>query len=257
MKDVCRCLRKSASWLAALVLLAGCAGSVPPTPLEVHSHQRVQASLNEPIMSSIQMLFGADQEIGAIDLVVVRDPDPFGESYSSTDLVQVEVPQVTIQREDQTRFLSMFLVFESSTGRLLVAYTIPSEQFLKSRRSSNSKDPEEDCSHSYRGIAALPTSELKSKLPEVLSAFWRHSGLDPGEAGQLILRPRSIDNDLPGRSPYLGQLVPTPGFKPWWVIQLLGYPPRLWGLHHRELVTQYVYMFVDEDLETGCGNALP
>jgi hypothetical protein len=145
----------------------------------------------------------------------------------------------------------MFLVFEPTTGKLLLAYTTPSQELLKSRPAKNARDAEEAMAD--RRIAALQTSMLKSKLPEVLSNFWEHTGIDPGEAGQVIVRPRSIDNNLPGREEFLGHRVPTPGFKPWWIIQMLGCPPRLVGVGHREWVMQHLWALLDGELEIGFG----
>jgi hypothetical protein len=61
---------------------------------------------------------------------------------------------------------------------------------------------------------------------------------------------------LPGVEDPLGA-HPIPGFKPWWIIHLLGSPPSLFGLHHREWVTQHLYMLEDDDPETGFGSSFP
>lgn len=251
MRIALRLLAKVASCLGLLQLVACASVNRSATPLHVQSFP-LHGTPTSTIKNTLQMLFGAEPTIGGIDAVTILDSDSFGESYSS-DLVQVEVPEVQIQRENQTTVLHMFLVFESSTGKLLLAYTSPSEQFLKSPPAKNAGETEEGFQSESHKVEALHTFKLKSTLPAMLSSFWQKTGLDPSKAGQVIVRPRSIDNDWPGSEEFLGRRIPTPGIKPWWIIHLLGCPPSLVGVSHWEWATQHLWAFSDDDPETGFG----
>jgi hypothetical protein len=162
MRNALRLLAKVASYLGLLQLLACASVNRSATPLHVQSFP-LHGTPTSTIKNSLRMLFGAEPTIGGIDAVTILDSDSFGESYSA-DLVQVEVPEVQIQRENQTTVLHMFLVLESQTGKLLLAYTIPSEEFLKSRPPKNAVDPEERYQSEGRRIESLQVPNLESRL---------------------------------------------------------------------------------------------
>jgi len=130
------------------------------------------------------------------ELVDLTDEMPFGENMTSRRAWQVGVPmRITKHEGTDEAVVDVTLVMDENDGRLLLAYTKPSEtwvlpdpNFVERDSSANPRGPQ--------GAEPLETAEVKSNVREILGVVWQF-GTDPSKAGQVILRPRKLLSTWP------------------------------------------------------------
>jgi hypothetical protein len=195
------------------------------------------------------------QQPASVKRVEFQDRRPYGE-VGHRDIWLARYESVPVRRPDSTfAAVTVSLAFDAEAGNLFCAFTDPTPTWAKPKGYLGDDDIEAKMSERWRVFPAR-YGELRSTLTEVLAAAWRHCGADPGREGQIIVRPRWIQNKLRKSNPTDpdGPTLPPDPACNMWIIEVLG--AFIMERYGANLTTQ-IAVIRDGDLHYTGGMYLP
>ena len=147
-----------------------------------------------------------------------QDSAPFGPDSAGT--AWLVVGQFDFSGA-KTERIPVNLLIDSMTGRLVAAYTDSTGAWPPVTAPGAEVTAAERCKMAGWKLAHEIPDTLHSTVPDVMSAVIRHDGVDPGNAGQMFLRPRWNTPRLPARTEG-DKLVPLRGKEKVWIVQVFG-----------------------------------
>jgi hypothetical protein len=169
---------------------------------------------------------------------ILNDSVPMGGESMTRGAIRVLLSGVKIQRDEAEplALIDLWLVLkpEAPEGtQVLTVYTKPADVWAMPNPNSAPRDPEDAVRGGHGWVGPLTGEKMTTPLVNVLTFVWRH-GIHPGEAGQIIVRPRSamtawpppqsqVDSVASALSPggVAGQPVLNER-QPYWLVQVLG-----------------------------------
>ena len=183
-----------------------------------------------PLLDSSAALDSARRSVGLVDkdaapasigLAVLTDRHPFGETFANRPVWIVAFPAVTIDRRDETASVKVPItaVIDPIDGRLLEAFTPAKDVWVPPVIAP--RDPEREASEDGWSVSACESPKLGSTVAQVLVAFWKSQGVNPKNAGQIVLRPRIVACALPAVMKG-NKYVPLRKPGPVWIVHVMG-----------------------------------
>lgn len=184
-----------------------------------------RASTLPPDLNDSQAVAAALRYVGRDDasaakaeaFVVVTDKTPYG-SHTTTVFYAwlVKVPAVTVRGPEGTPpgSLDVTVIVNSRDQALEAVFRSAgnAREGAPGKPSGASAAPFEETAKAGWRLKQPASPGLRSNASEILSAFWRQTGLDPGAAGPWLLRPRLVALDQ------------APGPVTYWMLQFSGMP---------------------------------
>jgi hypothetical protein len=157
------------------------------------------------------------------------DKFPFWETLDGRKVWKVKLRGIKVENphfketdfpESKSVQIDLSLILDHESKQLIAAFTDPKDIWAQPSPTAPGHDPEAETAIGAK-ILPLGSAKLETSVIDVLGLFWRHV-MNPEMSGQLILRPRLMENSYPPEM-IEGQLAPNKwGAKPWWIIQSLG-----------------------------------
>jgi hypothetical protein len=147
--------------------------------------------------------------------VAITDKTPYG-SYTTTVffawLVKVHAVAVSGPEGAPPGSLDVTVIVNSRDQVLEAVFPSAgnAKDGVPGKPSAASAGPFEETAKAGWHLTQPASPGLRSNVAEILAAFWRQTGLDPGTAGPWLLRPRLVS------------LAPAPGPVTYWMLQLGG-----------------------------------
>jgi hypothetical protein len=130
---------------------------------------------------------GVPRKPTTLTLVELRDERPYGAcAQSRAWLARFDSVLVTAEGKGSKR-IAVSLAFDTFHHDLLCAFTDASPVWAQGAKRS---ELEARWRQSGRNTSPAQYKSLKSSVVAVLEEGWRNWGIDPGQRGQVILRPR-------------------------------------------------------------------
>jgi hypothetical protein len=185
-------------------------------------------------------------------LVESEDQDPFGPPATSVAWMFQKV--VDLRNDASVASVEVTILVDASSGSLLSAFTRARDKWLHSLEPE--QDPEEVVRNGWNTQDSLP-AQMTSNVVQVLEAVWRE-GFDPGEAGQIVVRPRWVTARFPARE-INGEFVSVRPEEKEWIVQILGTATGTLPGPGRTRVTStgMIFRLADGSLEFLAGFLLP
>jgi hypothetical protein len=122
-----------------------------------------------------------------------------------------------VNKSGKTSKVGLDVAYDVDNGEILLAYTHPRDEWVVP--SLPIRDPEKEASKARWDVARAEPQSVSTDVIEVIQAIWNDIGLDPSEAGQIVLRPRIITCGFP-RDPQTKK--PLYVETPVWIVDVRG-----------------------------------
>lgn len=169
----------------------------------------------------------------SVKLVDFTDQRPYGER--KRQLVWLaRYESLTVRCDSLTASIALSFALESSSERLLCAFTDPSPRWARSTEPTGDIE-------ATMGWKMYPAQyeSLQSQVMDVIAVMWKTYSADPTNVGQLVLRPRYNKND------FRSLVLDTPQSNVW-VVEVLG---KFVMERHDDVWTTLVIAWRDGDLK--------
>lgn len=244
--------------MAAAVALAQTAGpdrgpsQGPVTVTPVKTTRRVSAAA---FLKAREIIGNVAQQVTSVHAVELEDARPYGEVAQRTvELARFESVPVRSPNGWESVSIPLSLAFDADTGAFVCAFTDAKDEWVRSPLDSGAIEKRV----ADAGWKTAPChGPLASTLVDVIEAAWKRFGVDPGKAGQVVIRPRFVTNAYPADE-VGGKMVPRIPPADVWIVEILGVVvmERDDEYGHRSLTT-LVAQFRDGDLESLPSMMLP
>lgn len=219
----------------------------PHSPLSF-SGMSTRSRSDEDIALTARLLGGgstANVQVGSYE-----DKTPFGDVNIVNDATAIE-GIVLVRSPDGKTSQSVPVTLVIKEERVVSVFTAARDKWIEPCAELYPRDVEKEaCSAVVESLKPL-LSVPSSSVAQVLETLWKY-GIAPDDAGQIILRPRTVMTVWPWEP---GPIGPRPGpatKRPFWICHALG------RIAHEEsdgsgYLTQNVAFIHDLGLEVVCG----
>jgi hypothetical protein len=161
--------------------------------------------------------FGAANE--GVLLTLVRVPDLRFDVGPASDEDSISASTKDLEAIARAGRMDMSLVLDQS-GQLIAAYSDPKETWVLPMLGSTPRDPEAEATGRATIGPLPPGTKLRSSIAQILGQL-RNIEVNPGLAGQVVLRPRLVTSPWPPTQ-VDGEWVPNTAPRVYWLVQVLG-----------------------------------
>ena len=165
-------------------------------------------------------VLGAAIELRSVRKVAFSDERPYGEDGRRRTVWLARYEAVPVQADSGRRCTSvtLSLAFDAAGGGLLCALTDPAPTWARS--PTESKEIESRGSWNLE-VHPAEYENLRSTLTGVLGALWENFAVDPTKAGQIVIRPRFVKEEVHPKNAITGEPIVQPPTNVWFV-EVLG-----------------------------------
>ncbi|NWG87380.1 MAG: hypothetical protein HXY26_07730 [Hydrogenophilaceae bacterium] len=164
--------------------------------------------------------------------VQITDSARYGGNVAKTVLYgwQLHYSGVTVVNKNSGRSsqVNLTLLIDGSTGpngrptKALVAAITDINQAAWLPPVLPSRDYTQAMRDDGWTVDRLQTTPLNSKVTQLLAALWMNNGIDPAQAGQILLRPMQVSLALPAKRASGGRLQPLQPTGIYWIALVTG-----------------------------------
>lgn len=134
----------------------------------------------------------------------------------------VTLPGVTVANNRTSATIDVTILVDANDKGLNAAFTTKNpEKWVPRYSSYKERDPSLAMANDGWYVDKPLVNQFNSTVSEVLSAFWRTTGINPQDAGQLFLRPRYVALSLPAKR-MGGKLIPLRRPGTYWSVLVSG-----------------------------------
>gem|GEM_PF-3731816 len=184
----------------------------------------------------------------AYELGVLTDETPFGIESQQQNVWHIAGAMVNVSGSNgDVIHVPIHLVVDDKSARLLVAFTESKEVWIWPAVDDSLAETAEETASNHRISIQELDRQLTKNLSEVLSKV-HERGIDPGTAGQIVLRPRTILSQFPAVD--VGpDGVGSPNTIPYayWIVEALGILERQ-RLPVKRWYSSECLLFVNDEL---------